>query len=201
MSPGEALRFETLNGGQIAGRIEPLAKVRIEVFRDWPYLYEGSLDYERHYLDTYARSPGSLAVLVWEAERCIGATTSQPLAEATDAAQRPFLAQGMDLERIHYFGESVLLPGYRGRGLGVKFFEAREAHARRLGQRLCAFCSVDRPDDHPARPAEFVPNDAFWTRRGYRREPSLRTEFSWTDVGSALPSPKPMTFWTRELMP
>lgn len=194
-----SLRIETLRGEQIRSQLSALAAVRVRVFREFPYLYEGSAEYEAKYLDAYVRSPRSLAVLVWDGDRCVGASTAVPLADETEEAQRPFLSAGFDLSQIDYFGESVLLPEYRGRGLGVKFFELREAHARAHGLRLCAFCAVQRPDDHPARPAGYAPNDAFWTRRGYRKHPQMVTSFSWPDIGEREPSDKPMVFWMREL--
>jgi len=195
------LRIHTLSGAAIAEGFDALATVRIAVFRDWPYLYEGTLEYERRYLEAYARAPHSLAILVWDGAHCVGASTAVPLAEAGEAAQAPFRGSSHDIARIDYFGESILLPPYRGRGLGVRFFALREAHARALGLSTCAFCAVERPEGHPARPADYVPNDAFWVRRGYRKAAGIRTDFSWTDVGETASTPKPMAFWLRELEP
>ena len=64
----------------------------------------------------------------------------------------PFAAAGFDLADTFYCGESVLLPDYRGRGVGHRFFDLREAQARKIGRRWCCFCAVIRPDDHPLRP-------------------------------------------------
>lgn len=194
-----SLRLESLCGRDIARRLDALAALRIAVFREWPYLYEGSRDYEMRYLQTYLDCPRSLAVLVWDGDACVGASTVQPLADAPRDMQQPFIDAGMDLSRIDYFGESVLLPAYRGRGLGVKFFELREAHARKLALPVCAFCAVQRRDDDPRRPAGYVANDAFWTRRGYRKQPALHTTLQWPDIGETAASAKPMTFWLREL--
>lgn len=193
------LRIEQLRGAEIAGQLDALAEVRIRVFRAFPYLYEGSQEYEAKYLDTYIQCPRSLAILIWDGARCIGASTVLPLADAGAEAQQPFRDGGHNIEDIDYFGESVLLPEYRGRGLGVKFFELREAHAATLGLKTCAFCSVQRPSDHPAKPADYVPNDAFWTRRGYRKAPEITTTFSWPDIGETESTAKPMTFWLRTL--
>lgn len=194
-----SLRIESLQGAEIARHLDALAVLRINVFRDWPYLYEGSRDYEKRYLQTYLDCPRSLVVLVWDEARCVGASTVQPLADAPPEMQRPFIDAGHDVSQIDYFGESVLLSQYRGRGLGVKFFELRESHARALGLTTCAFCAVQRRDDDPRRPPGHVPNDAFWSRRGYRKQPALRTSLSWPDIGETTSSEKPMTFWTREL--
>ena len=37
-----------LTGNNLESALLPLAELRIRVFRDWPYLYEGSLDYEKN---------------------------------------------------------------------------------------------------------------------------------------------------------
>jgi GNAT superfamily N-acetyltransferase len=100
---------------------------------------------------------------------------------------------------VFYFGESVLLKAYRGRGLGVRLFEEREAHARSLGARYTVFCAVQRPADHPRRPPGYVALDAFWNRRGYRRHPSLHTAFRWRDVDEPAETSKTMAFWFKEL--
>lgn len=193
------LRFEQLYGADIERHIDALATLRITVFRDWPYLYEGTREYEKRYLQTYLKCPRSLAILVWDGDACVGASTVQPLADAPRDMQQPFIDAGMDLSSVDYFGESVVLRAYRGQGLGVKFFELRETHARSLGLSTCVFCAVQRSNDDPRRPKDYVPNDVFWTKRGYRKKTDLRTTISWPDVGEATSTDKPMTFWTREL--
>jgi GNAT superfamily N-acetyltransferase len=193
------LRIESLSGSAITCQLQALAEVRMTVFREWPYLYEGSLDYEKHYLDVYLRCPRSLVVLVWDGERCIGATTMLPLMDASADAQKPFVEQGLPLERYAYFGESVLLPAYRGRGIGVQFFEHRERHARTLGLTHCTFCAVERPVTHSLKPADYVPNDAFWTHRGYQKLDAVTAEFSWPDIGETQSTTKRMIFWQRVL--
>ena len=55
------LRIQTLQAAAIADGLDPLAALRIAVFREWPYLYEGSSEYEKKYLDTYLRSARSLS--------------------------------------------------------------------------------------------------------------------------------------------
>jgi GNAT superfamily N-acetyltransferase len=192
------LRIIELQGGAIRSHLDALADVRIAVFREWPYLYEGTREYEAKYLDVYLRSPRSYVALVYDGDACIGATTAIPLAVAGAEAQQPFLEARMPIDSIDYFGESVLLPAYRGRGLGVKFFELREAHARRNGLSICAFCAVERPLDHPAKPNDYVANDEFWKRRGYQKMPTMKTSFSWPDIGETKSTAKPMVFWSRQ---
>ncbi|MCQ9425472.1 GNAT family N-acetyltransferase [Pseudomonas sp. LJDD11] len=193
--------IQLLKGPQLEPCIDELAQLRISVFREFPYLYDGDLAYEAEYLSTYLRSPDSVCVLVRDQGRVVGASTGLPLADETEQFQRPFVAAGWNTGQIFYCAESVVLPGWRGRGLGVRFFQEREAHARRLGRfEWCAFCAVQRPQDHPRRPAGYQPLDAFWTRRGYRHHPELHTEYHWRDLDETEESGKPMSFWLKELV-
>ena len=186
-------------GPEISAKLDDVARLRIEVFRAWPYLYQGSFEYERDYLAAYARSKDSLFVLAFDEGEVVGASTGLPLADDTPQFHKPFLAHGMPIESVFYFGESVLLPQYRGRGIGHAFFDRREAHARALGGfRWTAFCSVDREDDDPRRPQGYRPNDAFWHKRGYRRRAGLTMQLPWKEPGQG-EVVHPLTFWLREL--
>jgi len=60
---------------------------------------------------------------------------------------------------------------------------------------------VERPTDHPRRPPDYVPLDAFWQKRGYRKHPDFTTTFSWKDLDETTETAKPMTFWIKPLCP
>ncbi len=197
----ESLRLQRFVGPAVAQYLPDVARLRIAVFREWPYLYDGDPAYEEGYLRTYTASPRSVVVAAFDGGRVVGAATGVPLADEPPELRQPFVDAGIDPARVFYCGESVLLPAYRGRGVGVGFFAAREAHARALGLPLSAFCAVDRRPDDPRRPHAYVPLDAFWGRRGYRRHPELRAALTWQELGEAAATPKPMVFWTKALAP
>lgn len=188
-----------LTGEALEAALEGVATLRIAVFRDWPYLYDGSLDYEREYLQTYRTSANALLVGAFEGDRLVGASTSTPMEDHAEAFAAPFAGQGIPLTDIYYGAESVLLPEYRGQGIGHRFFDLREAFARSLGRKWLAFCSVTRPDDHPLRPATYRTNDAFWRGRGYAPLPGVQAEFAWKDVGETAETVKRLQFWMRRL--
>lgn len=195
------LRFERRTGGDIADRVDDLAQLRMRVFRDWPYLYEGDADYERRYLETYVRAPRAFLLLVLDGDRPVGATTAVPLADEDPALAAPFRDAGEDPAEVFYFGESILLPDWRGAGLYRRFFEAREAHARAFGEdyRTAAFGAVVRPADHPMRPADDRPLDPVWRRFGFTPRDDLVARFPWRDIGETAETEKPMRFWLKAL--
>ena len=193
-----SLQVETLTGPALDAALDDLARLRIAVFREWPYLYEGDRTYERRYLRSYRDAPRAVLVAARDGDRVVGAATGMPLEDHADAA-RLRGALGVPQEAVFYCAESVLLPEFRGQGAGHAFFDRREESARALGRTHSAFLSVVRPADHPARPEGARPLDAFWRRRGYAPVPSVEGRFEWTDVGCAQPSAHRMRLWMRAL--
>jgi GNAT superfamily N-acetyltransferase len=188
-----------LTGPDLEAVLDEVAQLRITVFRDWPYLYDGSQEYEREYLATYRDNPDALVVGAFHEGRLIGASTSTPMEDHAPEFAAPFKALGIAPEHILYGAESVLLGPYRGIGLGHRFIDMREAHARALGRTHVAFCSVIRDGDHPARPDVTRSNDAFWQGRGYEILPGVVARFSWKDLGDTAETEKPLQFWMRRL--
>ncbi len=188
-----------LTGTALQAALDDLAALRIAVFAAYPYLYDGTAQYERKYLAEFTASPDAVLVAARDGNRIVGAATASPLLAQDDYIREPFERLAIDPAKVFYFGESVLLPEYRGKGIGHAFFDHREAAARAWGASHASFCAVVRPDDHPARPAGYVPLDAFWSRRGYAPVPGLTGTFHWQEHGESEESGKPMQYWMRAL--
>lgn len=186
-----------LTGAEVGAALGDLAALRIAVFAAYPYLYEGDAAYEAEYLAEYAAAEDAVLVAAFDGARIVGAATAAPMIHQKTEFREPLAARGLDVERLFYFGESVLLPGYRGQGIGHAFFDHREAQAKACGASAACFAAVIRPEDHPARPEGYLPHDAFWTKRGYALVPGLVTELAWKELGEEGESLKPMQYWLR----
>lgn len=195
----EVTAVRALTGAALEAALDDVARLRIEVFRAWPYLYDGDLEYERTYLQSYRDSDRAIVVGAFDEDRLVGASTGAPLMDHADDFAAAFDGTGLDLSQIFYCAESVLLPDYRGQGVGHKFFDLREAHARELGFAKCAFCGVQRPADHPLRPESYRSLDGFWRARGYEPLQGVIAQFSWKDMGEEGETLKPLQFWIRSL--
>lgn len=193
------LRVERLTAEALRAALDDLAELRISVFAAYPYLYAGSRDHERAYLAEFTASPDAVLVAARDGEQIVGAATASPLAAQDAYIREPFERCGIEACSIFYFGESVLLPEYRGRGIGHAFFDHREAAARDWGATHASFCAVMRPKDHPAKPEGYEPLDGFWSRRGYVPVPDLTGTFHWQEHGEKQESGKSMQYWMRVL--
>lgn len=193
-----SLTFRSFRGAEVAGVLNDLARLRVAVFRDWPYLYEGDEAYEQAYLQSYT-VPRAIVVGAFDRDAMVGAATGMPLTDHDEGLGAALEGSGIAQDDVFYCAESVLLPDHRGQGAGHAFFDAREDHARGLGLTHSAFCAVIRPDDHPARPAGYRPLDGFWRARGYAPLQGAVAHLAWRDIGAGDETEKPLQFWIRRL--
>lgn len=189
-----------LSGPEARAYAHDLADLRLKVFYDFPYLYEGTHDYETKYLETYFKAKHSFILLVKDNGKIVGATTSILASEEEESFKKPFLDAGMDLDTIFYFGESVLLKEYRGRGLGKLFFDEREKFARSLPNvHTLSFCAVVRDDSHAFKPQDYKPLYTFWQSQGFLPRPGLTTQYEWKDRNEKESTTKTMQFWIKHI--
>jgi len=193
------MKVEVLTGAALDAALDDVARLRIAVFRDFPYLYDGDLAYERRYLETYRQSRAAVLVGAFDGARLVGAATGTPMEDHADDFAAAFQPSGPALDEIFYCAESVLLPAYRGQGIGHRFFDLREAHARAMGRSFSAFCAVIRPRDHPLRPGGYRPLDGFWQKRGYAQLPGGVACFDWKDVDQPQSTQKRLQVWMRAI--
>ncbi len=194
-----SLTISVVQASEIAGVLPDLARLRIEVFRDYPYLYDGDFDYERRYLELFSMASDAVIVVARDGDEIVGAASGAPLVGVEPEFAAPFVARGDDISRIFYCAESVLLARYRGRGVGHAFFDHREAQARRLGAEMVCFCSVIRATEHPAKPTDYRALDGFWRKREYVPLEGAVVSLGWKDVGEAEETMKDLQVWSRSL--
>lgn len=194
------MNFLPLSGPQARQYAREIAALRLKIFYEFPYLYEGDLDYEMKYLETYFKAKHSFIFLVKDGEKVVGATTAIWAQEEEPSFKQPFVDQGFDPNKVLYFGESILLSEYRGQGIGKRFFEEREAFARSLGFiETVAFAAVVREETHPLRPTDYQPLDPFWHSQGFAMIPGMTTTYEWQDRDQTAPTKKLMQFWVKRL--
>lgn len=191
---------QLLTGAAIADAVNELATLRLDIFPEYPYLYQGRREDELTYLATYAEAPDACVILARDGLTVVGAATGMPLihedAQMIDALNgTPF-----PLDEVYYVGELLFYPAYRNGGLGRRLLNRLESHIRSLGRYRTLTCAtVERPDDHPLRPHDYLPITRFLARTGFLRLSGVTTSFAWRET-DGVKRDHPMQFWSKELM-
>lgn len=193
------IKIIRLKGQEIIPYIPELAALRISIFKAYPYLYDGNLEYENIYLHTYVKCQESIIVLAFDHDKVVGASSAIPLEYETIEFKKPFLENHINVHDVFYFGESVLQPPYRGQNIYRHFFSQREEAARAYGSKLVAFAAVERASDDARKPTDYVPLDNVWKHFGYAKHPELCTYFKWKEIGEERETFKPLIFWLKTL--
>lgn len=194
------IHVRSFTGSGIKPYLHSIAKLRMEVFKDYPYFENPDLNHELQYLKKLASNKESIAVLIFDNTTLVGLSLGSPLEIESPALHHPFKEHHLKVESYFHFGDSALLKGYRGRGIGHHFFDAREAHVAQYKKfkHIC-FCVPNCSNSTP--PKDFVPLNDFWRKRGYIHHPEMKCTLSWKKVGGTHPVEHPMSFWIKNLYP
>lgn len=202
MNGNKKITEQLLTGTAIAEVLDDVATLRLEIFREYPYLYQGRREDELKYLITYAEAPDACVILAYHGHAVIGAVAGMPLIHE-DAQMLDAFAAGIEfpLNVAYYIGELLFLPAYRNCGLGQKLLDRLECHIRSLGRYRTLTCAtVERPDDHPLRTRDYIPITRFLARTGFVRLSGVTTSFMWSET-DGVKRDHPMQFWSKELIP
>jgi len=193
--------FKNVYGQAIEHYFADLSRIRITVFKEWPYLYQGSIKYERDYLQHYFNHERSLCILCLHDHQVVGISTLMPLAGEHDDLKKPLQDAGYDISKIFYYSESCLLKPFRGQGAYAEFFRRRQAHVNSFGadyERIC-FCSVVRPDEHPLKPADYRPLYDTWRNYGFEKVDDVQMSFLWQDLDQDVETRKFLDVWMKRV--
>ncbi len=193
------MNVQTFSGEAAQPFLEDIARLRIAVFAEFPYLYHGEMDYEKAYLQKFLETKTGAIVVVFENGKVIGAATGLPLAAESVEVQTPFLERKMDVSKIFYISELVLLSEFRGHGFGHNFMNEQENFARKNGFEIAVLCAVARPKNHPRCPQNYHPLDDFWIKKGFEKWENFTCQMSWKDWGDENETLKVMQFWGKKL--
>ncbi len=190
----------SVTGEKVKSLIPEIARLRIEVFKEYPFLYIGDLAYEERYLAKFLTMQDGIAVAAFDGDLLVGISTGYPFRYESKNLTEVLSNSGRNPNEYFCFGESVLRKTYRGLGIGKKFFDEREAHVRSLKEYpyICFYTSA-RPLDDPKKPADYRPLGPFWESRGFVYQPELIGSVSYQEIGEKEETPKKMVFWIKKI--
>ena len=195
IAKGIRASMQIIRGPEIENHIDDLGRFRIKIFREYPYLYDGNIEFERVYLDPYSRNPESLLLILQDARGIIGACTGTPLTGEDNDFQNAFVGENKD--EIYYIGAVILRADSRGQKLGSRLLSTALSLIDMKRFKKTSLCTVDRGLNHPRRPGNYCPPDYLWEKYGFVKSTNLLAYLAWTDIGQKIETQKPMNIWFK----
>jgi hypothetical protein len=179
-----ALSFRVFYGKEIAPYLDILANYRINFFRQYPYLYEGNLAYEKTYLKHYLDNPDTFLMGFFDGEKLGAFMSCMPLLSSADIvkdAETKFKMIGLNAQKLMYIGETSIMPEYRSFTLTYEIPKRLREIVLQLGYEGGCSLTVDRPKNHPLRPADYQDVEVVFKKFGYHRV-DITSELEWPTI-------------------
>ena len=166
------MKFQIATGHHTQEYINDVATLRLLVFREYPYLYDGDRRTELDYPNGYSSNENSILVIAKDGEKIVGAISGKPLLETEEAFLVPFAQQRLPVQGIFYLGEIMLLKEYRGQGVGSQLYRRFEDVVKQKEKyQKMAILEIVREDQDPRKPKSYIPGHEFWRKLGYIEHP------------------------------
>lgn len=195
----DQLNIVRLSGRNILPYVNEIACLRKEFYKEYPYLYNTTMDFEIKDITHYASYPESTAIIVFDKDVVVGASTGIPMIYEEDVIQQSFMANNISPDTVFYLADSILRPEYRGLGLYRSFFSHREKVAESLDLRYCSFCCVKRASDDHKRPPKYTPLDSIWQHFDYSKHAGLDIVYAWEETDGKKHN-NILSFWLKQTL-
>lgn len=190
---------------QLQPHLSDVAEFRVKHFRNYPYLYDGNLDYEKNYLAGLANDKKSLLIKAYDSNNhLIAVSTSVPLVTGSDilkSATESFATAGYDPGSIYYYGEIIIEPQYRGFGISAIIYKMQDDYAKLNKFKFIALATVIRSDNDLRKPANHQPSDPIWNRFGFTKT-NIIFDYDWPTIQSDFLTENEshkMVYWLKKI--
>lgn len=200
LSAHETCHMQVLKGEAIRPYVKDITDLCLVVYREFPYLYEGTEEEYMPAIEHYAQSPLGIACVLFDNQKLVGIAIGEPMGAMREKYKQPLLNfySESELDAFFYFGEFLLLKEYREKGLGQKMYFELEKQINEEGQlRTICFCKIAEFDKHPLMPKNYKSLDEFWTKLGFSQREEIATSVFWRNIGEEEDSPHKMIYWVK----
>lgn len=198
------ITIEIYVGNESSSYINMVSKLRIDVFREYPYLYEGEEEYERKYIHGYTTDKRAMIAIAKVDNVVAGISTGIPLISESDIvadAKKVFSQANINIGDYYYYGEVIILPQFRGLGIAKMLFSAQDTLIEKWGFKQVCILTVVREHNHPLKPINYKSPDGMWEHLGFFRN-KITTNYHWPTIqadNTVRDVTNTLEFWTKHL--
>jgi len=198
------ITIEILIGKNASEYIEYVSHLRINIFKEYPYLYQGDLEYEKKYVADYTLHNQAMIAIAKIDGLIAGISTGIPVISDSKIAQdvkEIFTKQKTEAEKYYYYGEIMILPEFRGKGLATKLYSAQDKIIKEWGFEHACILTVIRENDHPLKPKCYNSPNSLWKHLGFFQT-GYKTNLHWQTIqsdGNSNDASNTLELWSKKI--
>lgn len=172
-------------------------------YREYPYLYEGTLEEQQAYHSWLSKLKHSAVAIAYYGNKPVGFLSGAAFidfAEHYTGSLTVFKNAGLDPAQYYYFADVIIEKEHRGHSLCKKLFAVLEQYAINLGYAKNCLV-VESHATHPCKPADYRELGNLWIRLGYAESPAT-ISFKWNTIqpdGTQERQEHPLRYWMKNL--
>lgn len=200
MTQQSSITLEVLKGSEVIPHLKRLIEIRSWFYRDYPYLYDESIEDEENYLSWYGNSENTLLVVAKRNDEIVGAIIGHPLPESLKENKEAFQCTVVSREDLFYLGDNMVIRELKIGNLREQMYWKFENAVQYLKKyKGIVVCEVERDKNDPKKITNDYSDEFTWSSLGFVREPNQIANFSWKEIGDAESSNHQMIFWRKSL--
>jgi hypothetical protein len=198
--PYSQFTIKSFTGQEAERYVDQIAAIRLNMFKSYPYLYKGTVEHEKEYLQVYFKSPHATILLAFDNQgNVIGMSSSIPLDDEAEEIKAPFIEKQLNCEDYLYIGEGLIDAEYQNKGLVRQAAQIHEEIAHSMGYKYLVFMAVDRPENHPCKPDNYRSTDDLFKHFGYTKFDNMNVTLTWNQVDTNQEVTNTLSLWHKEL--
>ncbi len=194
------ISYKCLRGESSQKFAPQIAKLRTELYQNFPYLYKGNEKQEEKYLEKFLEATNAFIVLALHQDSVVGIATALPLVDAYEECQQAFLSKGYAIDKLYYLADFLVQTEFQSKGIGKEFFRLCENEANQSSFTSNVFMCVQRDKNDSRQPKDYIEHSKIFKACGYDNIEGVSCEFSWPQWPSGEETTNTMTFWQKEMI-
>lgn len=183
-APAKNIRIETLKGNEITPYYDEMIHFCHQIYRSYPYFYNGEDSEYAAYLKAYSQSNETIICLAFDDQEMVGLAIGTPMSKTRALYQQVLLEKGYDISSFFYLGEFGLKPSYWGMGIEDSLYSHIEQFAKAEGVYEKIGCWEIKSEFHAFPPSpSYTLTKEFLEKVGFTYHPDLNFQICWTHVG------------------
>lgn len=202
-STEKTYELKLLTGQDIKPVIGFVAQKRLDTFCEYPYLYEGTMEYERAYLENFSIPENNAAIaMAYYNQKAIGFVTAIPLihAEIVQESLPSLENEGINTKKCFYISEGIVDQEHRKQKIALRLYGLIKKYAHEKGFTIESVLNESH-EEHPLKPKNYIDiNNTFIAHGAVKTITTLKAIWPTFQVdGSVKEQEHVLQYWVKNL--